>query len=134
MATNIQLWTLDAAVKYRGLSLSGEYLMRWLNGFDVIGGQASRSGVFDHGALAQAGYFLIPGKLEAYARTSFVTGPFGSGDEWGGGLNWFVRDSREWRMTLEVTRINHSPAENILTGYRAGASGTLVQLQWFTDF
>jgi hypothetical protein len=33
-----------------------------------------------------------------------------------------------------VTRINHFPAENVLTGYRAGESGTLFQLQMLTDF
>ena len=37
-------------------------------------------------------------------------------------------------MTAEVNRVNRSPAENILTGYRAGESGTLFQLQWLTDF
>ncbi len=37
-------------------------------------------------------------------------------------------------MTFEVLRIDHSPAQNILTGYRAGESGTLYPLQWFTDF
>jgi hypothetical protein len=37
-------------------------------------------------------------------------------------------------MTAEVLFINHSPAQNILTGYRAGESGTLFQLQWFSDF
>lgn len=37
-------------------------------------------------------------------------------------------------MTFDVTRINHSPAENLLTGYRAGESGTLFQLQMLTDF
>ena len=34
---------------------------------------------------------MIPGKLETYARTSFVTGRFGGGNEFGGGVNWYPR-------------------------------------------
>jgi hypothetical protein len=133
-SAGVLVWTLDGAVKYRGLGLSGEYFFRWLGDFDAVGAAPPRSTLFDQGALVQGGYFLVPGKVELFARSSFVTGPFGSGDEWGGGLNWYVRGTRDWRLTVEALRINHSPAENILTGYRAGASGTLLQLQWFTDF
>ncbi|MGZ3386034.1 MAG: hypothetical protein ACXWNF_13630 [Isosphaeraceae bacterium] len=132
-STGVQLWTIDAAVKYRGLGISGEYFFRWLDGFKETGRSPFRT-LFDQGALLQAGYFVTPGKLETFARTSFVTGPFGGGNEFGGGVNWYVKGSRDWRLTFEVLRINHSPAQNILTGYRAGESGTLFQLQWFTDF
>jgi hypothetical protein len=80
------------------------------------------------------GYFVTPSKVEAFARTSFVTGRFGGGNEFGGHVNWYVGGTQDWRMTFEILRINHSAAQNILTGYRAGESGTLFQLQWFTDF
>ncbi|MFO0959219.1 MAG: hypothetical protein U0800_17615 [Isosphaeraceae bacterium] len=133
-STDIRLWTIDAGLKYRGLGLSAETFFRWLGNFQYAGEAAPIRGLFDTGVLVQGGYFLVPAKLEAFARTSFVTGRFGSGDEWGGGLNWYVRGTRDWRITAEVLRINHSPAQNILTGYRAGESGTLYQLQWFTDF
>ena len=132
--TSAQLWAVDAAFKYRGLSLSGEYYFRWLNDFRYTGGPLPIRGLFDTGAYAQGSYFLVPKRVELYARHSFVTGPFGGGDEWSGGLNWYVLARRNWRMTFDVTRINHSPAENELTGYRAGESGTLFQLQMLTDF
>ena len=90
--------------------------------------------LFDTGALLQGSYFLIPGKFEAFARSSFVTGHFGGGYEVGGGVNWYPRGTRDWRFTFEILQINGSPAQNLLTGYRAGESGTLFQLQWFTDF
>ena len=107
-------------------------LARQLQGKPEAGRRSAPSSIT--GGLLQAGYFVIPGKLETFARTSFVTGPFGGGNEFGGGVNWYVQGSRDWRLTFEVLRINHSPAQNILTGYRAGESGTLFQLQWFTDF
>ena len=134
ISAGVQLWTIDAAIKYRGLGISGEYFFRWIDTFKETGGRTPYRSIFDQGALLQAGYFVKPSKLETFARTSFVTGPFGGGNEYGGGVNWYVKGTRDWRMTFEVLRIDHSPAQNILTGYRAGQSGTLFQLQWFTDF
>jgi len=134
ISTGVQVWTIDASAKFRGLGLSGEYFFRWLDDFKPSGGRLPFRSLFDTGGLLQAGYFLKPTKLETYARTSFVTGPFGGGNEFGGGVNWYVKGTRDWRLTFEVLRIDHSPAQNILTGYRAGESGTLFQLQWFSDF
>jgi hypothetical protein len=133
-ATNVQLGTVDAAFKYRGLSLDGEYFFRWLDGFSTVGKAPSFSSLFDYGAVLQGGCFWIPTKLESYARSSFVTGRFGTGSEFGSGINWYPKGSRDWRMTAEVLYINKCPAQNLLNGYRAGESGTLFQLQWFTDF
>jgi hypothetical protein len=131
---DVQLWTIDAAAKYRGLSISGEYFFRWLDRFNTGEAAPPFRSLFDTGALLQGSYCVIPRKLEAYARSSFVTGHFGGGYEVGGGVNWYPRSSREWRFTLEVLEINGCPAQNLLTGYRAGESGTLFQLQWFSDF
>lgn len=133
-SVNVNLWTIDLALKYRGFALSGEYFLRWLTDFNHIGGELPVHQLFDHGALLQSGYFVIPGRLEGFVRSSFVTGHFGGGYEAGGGLNWYIRGNRDWRMTFEVLNVNRSPAQNLLTGYRAGASGTLYQLQLFTDF
>lgn len=133
-STNLQLWTVDAAMKHRGLGISGEYFLRWLNDVKTVGGRPPHDSMFATGGLLQAGYFLKPHKLEAFARTSFVTGKYGGGHEYGGGLNWYPRGARTWRTTAEVLRIEGSPAQNFITGYRAGETGTLFQLQWLTDF
>lgn len=132
--TDVFLYTVDASLKYRGLGVMGEYFFRQLGGFQAVGGTPRHASLFDHGGLLQAGCFVIPKHLEPFARTSFVSGPFGGGSEYGGGINWYPRGSRDWRLTAEVLYINHSPAQNLLTGYRAGETGTLFQLQWFVDF
>jgi hypothetical protein len=131
--TNHSLWSVDAALKYRGLSVGAEAYARLLNNFQSIG-MPQRSSLFDKGLLVQGGYFLVPRKLEAFARTSLVTGPFGSGHEVSGGVNYYVLGTYNWRWTFDVTRVESSPAQNILTGYRAGESGTLFQLQMLADF
>lgn len=133
-SVNVNLWSIDLAMKYQGFALSGEYFLRWLDEFDPVGGVVPLDSLFDHGALLQTAYFLFPGTVEGFARSSFVSGHFGGGYEVGGGLNWYIRGNRDWRMTFEVLNINRSPAQNLLTGYRAGESGTLYQLQLFTDF
>jgi hypothetical protein len=133
-STDVQLWTVDAAAKYRGFGIMGEYFFRWLDHFNAGGVPVPYRSLFDTGRLLQASHFLVPGRLEAFARTSFVVGHFGGGDEFGGGVNWYPRSSRDWRFTLEVLQISGSPAQNLLTGYRAGESGTLFPRQWFSDF
>jgi hypothetical protein len=133
-ATDVQLFSIDAAFKYRGLSLDSEFFFRWLDNFSAVGNAPPISSLFDYGALLQGSCFWIPTKLETYARSSVVTGHFGTGSEAGGGINWYPTGSRDWRLTAEILYVNHCPADNPLTGYRAGESGTLVQLQCFVDF
>ncbi len=57
VATSVNLWTIDAAVKYRGMSLSGEYFLRWLDHFDERGGGLPFRSLFDQGG-AVAGRLL----------------------------------------------------------------------------
>jgi hypothetical protein len=133
-AVSVQLWAIDAAFKYRGLSFATEYYLRWLDNFRYRATPSPVDSLFVQGGYAQAGYFLVPNSLELFARHSIVSGDNGTGAEWGGGVNWYVRRTRDWRFTFEVLQISRSPADNILTGYRAGESGTLFQLQMFTDF
>lgn len=132
-SARVNLWAVDAGIKYRGWSVSGEYILRNLDGFEGFPTQPAQSSIFDHGGWLQVGTMVIPRYLEAYARTSCVTGPFGDGSEYGGGVNWYPYENRDCRFTAEVLQISDSPAQNILTGYRAGASGTLFQLQWMLD-
>ncbi len=128
------LWTLDAGLKYRGLGLSGEYYFRWLNNFQTDRPMPGIKQIYDQGGYVQLSYAILPKKLELYAKSSLIAGPYGSGNDYGGGVNWYVNGTRKWRATAEVLQVNRSPADNILTGYRTGESGTLLQLQMLTDF
>ena len=120
-STDYNLWAIDAAVKYRGISLSSEYFFRLLNDFVARPNTPPFESLFDHGGLLEGGVFVVPSKLEVFARTSYVDGEFGSGYEYGGGVNWYPQGTRELRLTGEVLQIEDSPAENLLT-------------QWFADF
>jgi hypothetical protein len=127
------LATIDAAWKYRGWSAFGEYYWRLLNGF-VGKGDFDRSSLFDQGGNLFLGYCMVPRTYELYARSSVVTGPYGSGAEYGGGFNWYLNKTRQSRFTFETLYIDGSPAQNFLYPYRAGFTGTAFQTQYMAIF
>ncbi|MEI8379102.1 MAG: porin [Planctomycetota bacterium] len=128
-AFKIGLATFDVAYKYRGASLSGEFFSQDL--FELTGsGPLPRSSIRQYGGFAQAGYFVIPQKLEPYARTSFVTGPNGTGSEYAGGFNWFLLPGKQnLRFTLDAAWLNHCSADQNRTNLQAGQTGILVRSQ-----
>ena len=130
---DLALYAIHAGIKWQGCSLSGECFFRWLR--DIAGtGPVPRDSIYDHGFYAQAGTFVLPQSLELFARGSVVNGPFGNGSELGGGLNWYVVGTRNWRFTADLARINDSPAQQDRTGFLAGASGLLGRVQVCTFF
>jgi len=128
-----QLATVDAGWKYQGWALNFEYYFRMLNGFQGTG-PFERSSIFDQGGLGYLSWCFVPRTYEVYARSSAVTGPYGTGQEYGGGFNWYVKQSRQGRFTLEALSMNRNPAQNILYPYRAGFTGTAIQTQFMIAF
>jgi hypothetical protein len=90
--------------------------------------------MFDQGGLGDLSWCFVPRTLEAYGRSSAVTGPYGTGQEYGGGMNWYVNKSRQGRLTLEALYMNRNPAQNVLYPYRAGYTGTAIQTQLLVVF
>ena len=127
------LATIDAGWKYRGWAANVEYYFRTLDGFKGTG-TFLRSSTFDHGGQGYLSWCFVPRTYEVYARSSVVTGPYGTGQEYGGGFNWYVNQSRQGRFTLEALTMNRNPAQNILYPYRAGYTGTAIQTQFMLAF
>ena len=130
---DLSLYTIHAGLKAHGNSLTGEYFFRWLSNLDGTG-PLPRSSIFDHGFFVQGGTFVIPRSLELFGRGSAVFGPFGDGSELAGGVNWYVKNKRDWRFTFDIARIDDSPAQQDRTGFIGGASGLLVRTQFWTYF
>lgn len=125
---DIYLYSLDAAFKYRGFSFNGEYYFRWLQ--DIRGnGPLPRGQMFDHGFALEAGWFLVPKTIELNARTSQIFGAFGDAQEYAGGINWFIKQSHNWKVTFDVTRLIQTPANNSGTNYRVGDTGVMFRTQ-----
>ncbi len=125
--------TVDAGWKYRGLSLSGEYYFRWLQAIRGTGPLPTTT-LFDHGFYAQAGYFLIPERLEVLARTSQIWGEFGTASEYAGGFNWFIRGSHDLKFSFDAARVIGAPTSSTGPDYQAGQTGTLIRTQFQAAF
>jgi hypothetical protein len=128
-----RLATVDAAWKWRGVGVFCEYYWRLLDDFTGEG-PFDRSSMFDHGGMGYLSWCVVPRSHEIYARSSVVTGPYGTGQEYGGGLNYYIRHSRQARLTVEALYMNRNPAQNFLYPYRAGYTGTAIQTQFVTAF
>jgi hypothetical protein len=126
------LYSADLNFKYHGFSLLSEYYARWLTDFAGTPVQD----LFDHGFLLQAGYFLIPEKLELLARWSRVVGDSGtlggarqSADEVAGGIGWYFR-GQSLKLVTDVTHLNGAPVNSPSTNIRPGDDGWLVRTQF----
>jgi hypothetical protein len=127
------LATIDAGLKYQGWAVNFEYYFRLLDNFKGTG-PFDRSSVFDQGGMGYLSWCFVPRTYEVYARSSVVTGPFGTGQEYGGGFNAYIRRSRQARLSLEALHMNRNPANNLLYPYRAGYTGTAIQTQLMVAF
>jgi phosphate-selective porin OprO/OprP len=63
---HVKSWELEVQLKWRGLSMQGEYFKGRAEG------DASGVKVYAYGWYAQAGFFILPKKLDLAARYSFV--------------------------------------------------------------
>lgn len=136
----------DAAFKYLGFSLTGEYVVRLV---DVRRGDSrpfaprylltgDGATVADQGAYVQAGYLLpLPGledRLEAVARVGGVS-TLGGGQEgtweYAGGLNYYLAGDAA-KLQFDVTKISEAPRSSSPTGLANANDDALlfrVQLQ-----
>jgi hypothetical protein len=129
-STDVSLATIDTGFKYAGFALFAEFEYRHLGNFGYSGAAPDVSELNDFGGIFQGSYFLLPKSVEVFGRSSIVSGRYGTPWEAGGGFNWYpVAMVPNWIMTAEALYIKGSPAENLLTPYRAGESGVAGMLE-----
>ena len=126
---DISLAAFDFGYKYQGLGISTELYFQDLLGLHGTGPLPIHS-TSAFGGFVQGGYFIIPQTTELYARSSLVTGHYGTGSEVASGVNWFILPGNEnLRFTFDGAWLNHSPAGQNRTGYQAGQTGFLLRTQ-----
>lgn len=128
---NVSLFSVDASLKYRGLSMTSEYYFRNISGFRG----AMVPDLFDHGFWLQSGKFLIPQKFELLARWSRVTGNSGtlgaenqSSDELACGGVWYFRQQHA-KLTLDATHLNGASINSSALDISSGDVGWLYRTQ-----
>ena len=126
---DVSLASLDWAWKYRGLGLSTEIFFQDLLGLRGTGPLPIAS-TSAFGGFVKGGFFVVPRETEVYARSSYVTGAYGSGYELGGGFNRFFLPGKDnLFFTFDTAWLQNSPAGQNRTGFVAGQSGLLFRAQ-----
>jgi hypothetical protein len=129
LSYDISLAAIDLALKYRGLGVSTEIFFQDLLGLRGTGPLPIAS-TSAFGGFVKGGYFLVPGETEVYARSSYVTGAYGSGYELGGGFNQFFLPGKDnLFFTFDAAWLENSPAGQNRTGFVAGQTGLLIRTQ-----
>jgi hypothetical protein len=80
----------------------------------------------------------VPKKLELYAATSQIFGDkaagFENSSEYLVGTNYYVTNSRNHRLNLQVIDVNRSPVSSAFGYYTAGQKGTTVSTSFSIFF
>lgn len=100
---NIDTFGADAAFKWHGASIQGEYLLGQADG------RKSDKTLRAHGFYAQAGYFIIPKTLEAAFRYSYVDPNRDKSNdimrETAGAISWYF-DKHNLKLQGDVTNLH----------------------------
>lgn len=116
--------SVDAEVKYRGLSLEGELYYRWIDSIDAIG-PLPISELRDWGFQLQGSAMVVPKRFMVYLSGSTVRGEYGNPWDLGFGVNYFVFDNRVLRVNAEAIMVDRSPVGNLSSPLIVGADGVV---------
>jgi hypothetical protein len=126
-----RMLAFDAGMKYRGVFLQTEVYHRWLSRFEADG-PLPVSSIRDKGFYVQGAFYPVPRKLEVYGATSQIFGDknagFRNSNEYIGGMNVYLTNSRNHRINAQVIRVNRSPVSSTFGYYVGGQKGTTVSL------
>jgi hypothetical protein len=124
-----QMMALDAAFKYKGYALEGEYYARWLDHFDVVG-TIPKDKMFDSGFTLQASAMLLPKTLQAYLSGSQIWGEYGDPYDLAVGVNYFPLQRRDLRVNVMGLWVKNSPVGYTAYPVPVGGNG----FTFVTDF
>jgi hypothetical protein len=125
--------SVDAGVKYKGLSLEGEYYWRWLSNYTGIN-TGGIPDITDHGYQLQASGMAVPKVLQLYFGASQIYGTHGDPWEVRGGANWYVMKERGIRLNGEWMYVDGSPVGYTAYPYPVGAKGPVFHVNLEMNF
>jgi hypothetical protein len=128
-----QMMSLDFGIKYRGLSLEGEYYRRWLTDF---GGPNTDNiaPITDQGYQLQSSAMVVQKVLQVYLSGAQVFGRFGDTSELRAGGNWYFTKQRGLRVNVEFIQLNNSPVGYTAVPYPVGGNGPLYSINLEMNF
>jgi hypothetical protein len=100
--------SIDAGIKYHGLSAEGEYYRRWLTNW-TGDNTAGIPTITDNGYQMQTSVMMVPKFLQGYVSWSQIFGNYGNPSDFRVGGNWYFVGVRGLRLNGEFIHVNHSP-------------------------
>jgi hypothetical protein len=128
-----QMTSLDAGIKYRGLSLEAEYYRRWLTDFTGIN-TAGIANITDDGYQLQSSAMVIPKTLQLYLSGSQIFGRYGDASEVRAGENWYFVKDRGLRLNAEWIHLSRCPVGYTAVPYPVGGNGNLFHINLELNF
>jgi hypothetical protein len=128
-----QMSSIDGGLKYKGLSLEGEWYWRWLGSYAGVN-TGSVPDISDTGYQLQASAMAVPRKLQLYFGTSQLFGDYGDPWEVRGGGNWYFMRERGLRFNGEWMYVKGSPVGYTAYPYPVGARGTVFHFNLEMNF
>jgi len=114
---NLTQFGADAAFKYMGLAVQGEWFVRmvdvsWNGAPWLLLGPGRDDTIHQQGAYVQAGYFIVPEKLEAVCRLGGVWDMEDDSTwEYAGGVNYYIK-GHDLKIQADVTKITELPVRS----------------------
>jgi len=128
-----EMASVDAGIKWHGLSLEAEYYWRWLSDFrgSNTGGIAD---INDDGFQVQASGMLVRDILQGYVGHSQIHGDYGDASELRAGLNYYPFEKRGVRVNAEWLGLDDCPVGYTAVPYPVGGNGNVYHLNLEMNF
>jgi hypothetical protein len=127
------MMSIDAGVKYKGMSLEGEYYWRWLRNFAGVN-TSSITNINDTGYQLQASAMVVPKAVQVYFGNSQVFGRYGDQWEVRAGQNFYPMKERGIRLNGEWMYVDHSPVGYTAYPFPVGAKGQVFHVNLELNF
>ena len=128
-----KMTSVDAGVKYKGLSLEGEYYWRSLTNFTGVN-TGGIPDISDTGYQLQSSAMAIKDVLQLYLSGSQIFGDYGDPSEVRTGANWYFMKERGLRLNGEYIHVNHSPVGYTAYPMPVGANGNIFHINLELNF
>ncbi len=128
-----QMTSFDGGIKYRGLSLEGEFYSRWLDNYRGSN-TTGLHGINDVGYQMQSCAMPVHWFVQVYLSGSQIWGIYGNPSEVRAGANWYFLGQRGLRLNLAFIHQVRSPVGYLAVPYPVGGNGNLYSLTWEMQF
>ena len=125
--------SLDAGVKYKGMSLEAEYYWRTLSDFEGTG-VSGLPNINDHGYQVQASAMAVKDQFQVYLGHSAIRGQYGNASELRLGANWYPFRRRGVRVNAEWLDLDNNPVGYTAVPYPVGGNGSVFHLNAEMNF